>query len=290
MSDSIKLALFGTPIQTSLSPFIHGRFARQAGLDIDYRLIDTKPEHFPERLEAFRSAGGAGCNITMPLKRLAWQLSAQASKHVIEAQAANTLIQQAAGGWMAYTTDGIGLLTDLKENHGLSLNGQRILLLGAGGAAAGILGNLLDENPHAIVVVNRNIERARAMLRQFRNSSSCAVVGWDQLTHLPAFDLPSSNLPSFNLIINATSQGHGGEPPALTASLFAPRALCYDLNYFKAALPLKRLCEQLGERYSDGLGMLVEQAARSFYLWTGFEPETRSVIKECVALKLPGQD
>jgi len=290
MADLIKLALFGTPIQTSLSPFIHGRFAQQAGLNIDYRLIDTDREHFPEQLEAFRTTGGAGCNITMPLKRHAWQVSAQASPQVIEAQSANTLIQQAGGGWMAYTTDGIGLLTDLKENLGQSLGGQRILLLGAGGAAAGILGSLLDENPHEIVVVNRNIERANAMLKHFHNSSCCRVVGWDQLPRLSALDLPTFDLPSFNLIINATSLGHEGEPPALTGSLFAPGALCYDLNYFKAALPLKRLCEQLGERYSDGLGMLVGQAARSFHLWTGFEPKIRSVIQECVAMRLPGQD
>lgn len=271
MSDTLKLALFGTPIKHSLSPFIHGMFAQQAGLDVDYRLIEIDPEHFPEQLEAFGSSGGAGCNITMPLKRQAWQLSAEASTHVIRAQSANTLVKQPDGSWMAYTTDGHGLLTDLKQRHGRSLHGQRILLLGAGGAAAGVLGHLLDENPHAIVIVNRNIERANALLSRFDNSSACRVVGWDQIGELLAFDL----------VINATSLGHDGEPPALPRRIFANNALCYDLNYFDAAKPLRQLCAELGVNYVDGLGMLVEQAAKSFQLWTGFEPETDSVVEAC---------
>lgn len=277
--DVIKLALFGTPIQSSLSPFIHRRFAQQAGLNIDYQLIDTGPELFPAQLETFRLAGGVGCNITLPLKRHAWQLSGAASQQVIEAQSANTLMQQPDGGWMAETTDGVGLLTDLKKNQGLSLQGQRILLMGAGGAAAGVLGSLLDEGPRAVVVVNRNMERASALLTQFQHATRCTVVGWDRLAQLPAF----------NLIINATSLGHQGVAPALSGSLFAPDALCYDMNYFKAGLPLKHLCEKLGQRYCGGLGMLVEQAAKSFHLWTGFEPETRDVIQECLAM-MPGDE
>lgn len=278
-SGLVKLALFGTPIRASLSSFIHGRFAQQAGLEVDYQLIETGPEHFAEKLEAFRLAGGVGCNITLPLKRHAWQLSAQASPQVIEAQSANTLIQQPDGSWLAETTDGIGLLTDLQDNQGLSLHGQRILLMGAGGAAAGVLGSLLDAEPAEIVVVNRNIERANTMLEQFHRSSNCTVVGWGQLAQLPAF----------NLVLNATSLGHMGEAPALPASLFAPEALCYDMNYFKAGLPLKRLCEKLGKPYRGGLGMLVEQAAKSFYWWTGFEPQTRHVIEECLA-KMPADE
>ncbi len=278
-SNPIKLALFGTPIQSSLSPFIHGRFAQQAGLSIDYQLIETGPELFPEQLEAFRLAGGVGCNITLPLKRHAWQLSARASAQVIEAQSANTLIQQSDGSWKADTTDGVGLLTDLKENQGLALQGKRILLMGAGGAAAGVLGSLLDEEPRVVVIVNRNIERARTMLAHFHQSSSCEVVGWDQLAQLPAY----------NLIINATSLGHQGKVPALSGAMFAPGALCYDLNYFKAGRPLQHLCETLGKPYCGGLGMLVEQAAKSFYLWTGFEPHTRPVIEECLAMT-PGDN
>lgn len=272
MSDSLKLALFGTPIQTSLSPFIHTRFAQQAGLDIDYRLIDTGPEQFPQQLEAFRLGGGVGCNITLPLKRHAWQLSAAASAHVLEAQAANTLVLQSTDDWMAHTTDGAGLLTDLKTNHGLMIEGQRVLILGAGGAVAGIMSNLLDETPSAIVVANRNIERARNLIKQFKKASLCTAVSWENAAQLPAF----------KLIINATSLGHQGQAPPLSRSMFAEGAVCYDLNYFKASQPLKLYCEKEAISYIDGLGMLVEQAAKSFYLWTGFQPQTGPVINDCL--------
>lgn len=276
MSDPLKLALFGTPVQSSLSPFIHTEFAQQAGLEIDYRLIDTGAEHFAQQLEAFRLGGGVGCNITLPLKRQAWELSADASVHVLQAQAANTLVLRPSDDWMAHTTDGAGLLTDLKANHGLRIAGQRILILGAGGAAAGIMGNLLDEKPQAIVVVNRNLERAGKLIEQFKNASLCTAVSWEKAAHLPAF----------NLVINATSLGHQGQAPSLSRSMFARGAVCYDLNYFKASQPLKRYCETEAISYIDGLGMLVEQAARSFQLWIGFKPRTGPVINECLK-KMP---
>lgn len=276
MSDPFKLALFGTPIQTSLSPFIHTQFAQQAGLEIDYRLIDTGAEQFPQQLEAFRLGGGVGCNITLPLKHQAWQLSAVASAHVLEAQAANTLVLQPSDDWMAYTTDGAGLLTDLKANHGLKIKGQRVLILGAGGAVAGIMSNLLDENPQAIVVANRNLERATTLIKQFKNASLCSAVSWESAAQQPAF----------NLIINATSLGHQGQTPTLSRSMFAEAAVCYDLNYFKASQPLKLYCEKAAIAYIDGLGMLVEQAAESFHLWTGFQPQTGPVIKDCLS-KMP---
>lgn len=277
MSAPLKLALFGTPIKTSLSPFIHAQFAQQAGLEIDYRLIDTGPAQFPQLLELFRLSGGVGCNITLPLKRDAWQLSASASAHVLEAQAANTLVLQPSNDWMAYTTDGTGLLTDLKVNHGLKIEGQRILILGAGGAVAGIMSNLLDQNPATIVVANRNLERARNLIAQFKNASLCSAVSWQEAAKLPAF----------NLVINATSLGHQGQAPALSRSMFAEDAVCYDLNYFKASQPLKLICEQHGITFMDGLGMLVEQAASSFFLWTGFQAQTAPLIKACLS-KLPG--
>lgn len=272
MSDPLKLALFGTPIRTSLSPFIHAQFAQQAGLDIDYRLIDTGPEQFPQQLEAFRLGGGVGCNITLPLKRQAWQLAAAASEHVREAQAANTLVLRPSADWMAHTSDGAGLMADLKVNHGLKIAGQRVLILGAGGAAAGIMSNLLDENPQTIVVVNRNLERARELIKRFKNAELCSVVSWENVAQLPAF----------KLIINATSLGHQGQHPKLSRSMFAKDAVCYDLNYFKASEPLKQFCEKESVAYIDGLGMLVEQAAKSFQLWTGFQPDTEPVIKACL--------
>lgn len=267
----IRLALFGQPVKTSLSPVIHRRFADQFGLQIDYQLIETGVAGFPAALENFRLAGGAGCNITLPLKREAWRLAAQATDEASLAQAANTLVRQASNDWFAHTTDGAGLLADLTVNHGIELAGQRILILGAGGATAGILGRLLAESPRQIILVNRNLDRARELSKRFAALGEVSVSDWGGLRQLGAF----------KLVINATSLGHQGEAPPLPAALFEPGGLCYDLNYFKASLPLKKQCQDMHQPYIDGLGMLVEQAAKSFSIWTGKQPQTGVVIDAC---------
>ena len=266
----IKLALFGQPVKTSLSPAIHRMFAGQFALDIDYRLIEPGDGDFPRALEAFRQTGGVGCNVTLPFKRDAWQLAAGSSAEVSQAQAANTLVRQPSG-WFAHTTDGAGFISDLTGNHGIDISGQRVLILGAGGATAGILGRLLEQDPQQIVLVNRNLERARSLSERFDSSGSISVTSWS--------DLPGQG--AFNLVINATSLGHQGEAPALNTSSFAEGGLCYDLNYFKASLPLKKHCEDIRQPYIDGLGMLVEQAAKSFFIWTSKTPETGAVIEAC---------
>jgi shikimate dehydrogenase len=260
----IRLALFGRPVKSSLSPSIHRMFADQFGLVIEYGLIDTSPRDFPGALEDFRLAGGAGCNITLPLKRDAWKLAAESTPGAAQAQAANTLVYKESG-WFAHNTDGPGLVADLTVNHAIGIAGARLLIMGAGGATAGILGSLLVENPAEVVLVNRNLERAESLSARF---GLLSIAGWD--------DLPG--LGSFDLVINATSLGHQGKAPALQQSVFAPGAVCYDLNYYKASEPLKALCEAMGQRYIDGLGMLVEQAAQSFSIWTGKRPDSSSVI------------
>jgi shikimate dehydrogenase len=265
----IRLAIFGRPVEHSLSPDIHKKFAEQYGLEVDYRRIDSGPEAFSEKLENFRLAGGMGCNITLPLKQEAWRLAARASEEASLAQAANTLVYQAATGWFAHNTDGAGLIADLVENHGTEIRGRRILILGAGGATAGILAPLLAAGPKEIMLVNRNLERARGLCERFGTVGQMSVSSWDDLSRQGEFDL----------LINATSLGHGGEAPALTAASFAPGGLCYDLNYFKASLPLKKHCEEIGQPYIDGLGMLVGQAAKSFAIWTGKQPQTAPVTE-----------
>jgi shikimate dehydrogenase len=265
----IRLAIFGRPVEHSLSPVIHQKFAEQSGLEVDYRRIDSGPEEFPEALENFRLSGGIGCNITMPLKQEAWRLAAQASPEVGLAQAANTLVYDPATGWFAHNTDGAGLFTDLVENHGIEIRKRRILILGAGGATAGILAPLLAAGPAEIMLVNRNLERARLLGGRFGAAGKVTVSGWDDLSRQGVFDL----------LINATSLGHGGQAPPLAAASFAPGGLCYDLNYFKASLPLKRHCEEIGRPYINGLGMLVEQAAKSFAIWTGIQPQTAAVTE-----------
>jgi len=265
----IRLAIFGRPVANSLSPAIHPRFAAQFGLNIDYQRIDAGVEEFPAALEDFRQAGGTGCNITLPLKQEAWRLAAQATGEVSLAQAANTLILQGDGGWFAHTTDGAGLITDLVDNHRVELPDRRILVLGAGGATAGILGRLLAKQPAEIMLVNRNLERARVLSERFGPFGKVSISSWT--------DLPMQGV--FDLVINATSIGHQGEAPPLAISSLAPGGLCYDLNYFKASLPLKHYCGETGIPYIDGLGMLVGQAAESFAIWTGKHPETRAVIE-----------
>jgi shikimate dehydrogenase len=267
----IRLALFGQPVKTSLSPAIHKLFAEQFDLQISYQLIETGAETFPGELEKFRLSGGVGCNVTLPLKRDAWRLASVASDEVRLAEAANTLSYQASTGWIANTTDGVGLITDLTVNQGLDLKGMRVLVLGAGGATASVLGSLLAQNPVHITLVNRNLERANALVKRFGSNQNLSVISWDELASYSGFDL----------VINSTSLGHQGKAPALFSALFAPGAACYDLNYYKASLPLKQLCSNIGQKYIDGLGMLVEQAAASFYIWSGKKPDSRVVIKEC---------
>jgi shikimate dehydrogenase len=228
----IRLALFGQPVKSSLSPAIHRRFAEHFGLTIEYRLIEPGvggfPDDFPGALEAFRLAGGVGCNVTLPFKRQAWQLATESSAEVSQAQAANTLVYRASSGWIAYTTDGAGLIADLTENHHLDLLDQRILILGAGGAAAGILGSLLAQQPREIVVVNRNLERAVALSQRFESPGRGSATSWADLALQGSFDL----------VINATSLGHHGQAPELIPSLFSPGAVCYDLNYNRASLSI----------------------------------------------------
>ena len=273
----IRLALFGSPIKSSLSPRIHSLFAAQFDLEIEYQGIESQAEGFPVALEKFHLAGGVGCNVTMPIKREAWQLAAQSSEDVRQAQAANTLVYESSA-WVAHNTDGAGLVADLTGNLGVELEGRRIMILGAGGSVAGILGPLLACDPREIMLVNRSPERAWALAKRF---SSVGYVGVTALKDLPCLDLRTHG--GYDLVINATSLGHHGEAPPLTRDLFAQNALCYDLNYFRASEPLKKYCKELRQPYIDGLGMLVEQAAKSFFIWTGKQPDSRVVID---ALKL----
>lgn len=267
-TELIRLALFGQPVKASLSPVIHGLFAEQLGVDIEYRAIETGPSDFPHALETFQGEGGAGCNVTLPLKGDACRLATACSDQVKLAQAANTLIFESPG-WFAHNTDGAGLLSDLAGNNGVAIAGQRILVLGAGGAVAGILGSLLAAKPAEVILVNRNQERARVLADRFTQLGKVGVSGWDQVPdHVP-----------FDLVINATSLGHNGGLPPLKTSFFAPGAVCYDLNYHRASEPLQAWCVANGQAYLDGLGMLVEQAAESFSIWTGKRPDSTEVIE-----------
>ena len=266
----IRLAVFGSPVAHSLSPSIHRRFAHQCGLAVDYRAIEASEATFDQQVRDFANSGARGCNITLPFKHRAWKLARRCSPSAVRAEAANTLIFETQDDWLADNTDGRGLMKDLELAGIGPLARRRILILGAGGATSGILGDLLDQGPAEVVIGNRSAERATDLAGKFGASGRARGSGFKGLDDERAF----------HLVINATSLGHSGEVPPLSPRWFAAGALCYDLNYGKAAAPLRDYCERNGIAYRDGLGMLVGQAAVSFNLWTGRQPDSGAVLRE----------
>ena len=283
----IRLAVFGSPISHSRSPEIHRLFARQCALEIDYRAIDANEETFPHLLEELAAGGGRGCNVTVPLKHEAWKLAQKSSASASRAQAANTLLFENTNDWYADNTDGRGLVRDLVSNLDHQLSGSRVCIIGAGGAVAGILGDLLAQGPASIVIANRTVERAKQLQEQFASLACKSVLARETNsstaphTNLQAIALQALRTQDpFDLVINATSLGHDGSHPGLPLSMFHPDSFCYDLNYGVAAEPLRKFCLETKIRYHDGLGMLVEQAALSFELWTGKIPDTKPVLEQ----------
>lgn len=267
---AIRLALFGQPVSHSPSPRVHQAFAAQFRLEVEYRLIEASPGQFPERLQAFRESGGVGCNITLPLKNLAFQLAHQASPRAELAAAANTLWWDGDGRCRADNTDGDGLVRDLRDNLGIDIAGKRVLLLGAGGAAAGVLGALLERRPAQVIIANRTVERARELGKRHMKRGEVLAIALDNLDCCGPVDL----------VIEATSMGRSGDPPTISPSVFAGAELCYSLNYGPAARPMYLLSRLAEAPFHNGIGMLVEQAALSFEIWTGHRPATAPVLAE----------
>lgn len=263
-------AVFGSPIAHSLSPRIHAAFARQTGIDMDYVAIETAPADFASRLHAFAEAGGMGANITLPLKGMAILLASSLNERAKRVGAANTLMRT-EDGWHADNTDGIGLVRDLTDRHGLDLRSRRTLLLGAGGGARGIAPALLDAGIGELFVVNRTTQRADALVD---------MLGLPGRVHSRYLgDVAATG--EFDLIINATSANRGGSLPMLPTSLVGRRTVALDLSYGEAAIPFLAWARTADCHDAiDGLGMLVEQAAESFKLWHGVRPDTGPIFAE----------
>jgi shikimate dehydrogenase len=258
MSD--RYALVGNPVGHSKSPRIHTAFARATGHDIEYGLIEAPLDGFAQAVERFRAAGGRGLNVTLPFKEQAFTLCTRVSERARLAGVANTLLlDQGLGD----NTDGIGLVRDLSDNLGIGLTNQSILLLGAGGAAQGVIGALLEAGAQRLVIANRTAARAQALAARFAGVSAA---GYEAL----AGD-------RFDVVINATSAGLSDQAPPIPASVFGVRTLAYEMVYGRET-PFMAAARQAGARVSDGLGMLVEQAAESFFLWRGVRPPTRPVL------------
>ncbi|MEX0916200.1 MAG: shikimate dehydrogenase [Wenzhouxiangellaceae bacterium] len=262
----LKLAVFGHPVTHSLSPRIHGMFAEAAGLSVEYDRIDCPAGQLAGKLREFRDRGGHGCNLTVPLKAEGLALAAHATRAARAADACNTLVF-ADDGWHADNTDGAGLFADL-DRLGIEVADRNVLVLGAGGAVAGILGPLLNRRPADVHVVNRNQSRADELVARFsgygRQPEAC---GFDSIPADARFDL----------VVQGTSLGHQGMCPPIRPEWLAPDAVAYDLNYGPAYEPFAARCGELGLSCSPGLGMLVEQAAVAFELFTGVRPDTGPV-------------
>ena len=264
-------AVFGHPVAHSLSPRIHATFARQTGIGLRYEAIDASLDAFPDALAAFAAAGGAGANVTLPLKEAAFALSATTTERARRAGAVNTLVRSDDGRWHGDNTDGAGLVRDLTERRRLDLRQRRTLLIGAGGAARGIAPSLLDAGVGELFIVNRTPERADAL------ADTLGQPGRVHARYLS--DLPA--LGDFGLLINATSAARGGQLPQLPMSLLSPRCTAVDLSYGEASIPFLAWARAHGAHEAvDGLGMLVEQAAESFALWHGVRPHTDDVYAE----------
>ena len=274
-----KYFVLGNPVSHSLSPRIHGLFAEQTGELLRYERLLVRPDGLDVVLRDLQSKGAAGCNITVPFKEQAYQLCAQRTPRAKWAQAGNT-IQFAGDQLVIDNTDGVGLVRDIVQNAGISLEGKRVLLLGAGGAAAGALGALLDAKPAALGLANRTSERAVRLVASHRAYAN-QITPATRLEAATLLDLPQ--LGQFDVLINATSSSLEGDALQLPPTLIAPGALVYDMMYGKAAQGFLQAAQDLGAQTRDGLGMLVEQAAEAFYFWRGVRVQTAPVLQTLLA-------
>jgi shikimate dehydrogenase len=265
-----RYAVIGHPIAHSRSPQIHALFAQQTGQDMVYSAIDVAPEELTRRVREFFGAGGRGLNVTVPHKESVIALADSLSERAQTAGAANTLVQDARGRLLADNTDGAGLVRDLKHNLRIAVRSLRVLLLGAGGAARGVLAPLLLLKPHELVIANRSVGRALALASTFGALGPVRAAAFAELEG-----------ESFDLIINATAASLQSDMLPLPACVLGAAAICYDLGYPGAGSDTRFMHwarEHGAAQAHMGLGMLVEQAAESFYLWRGVRPDTAAVL------------
>lgn len=264
-----RYAVMGNPVAHSKSPRIHSLFANQTRQQLHYEAIRVESGKLATAIADFLASGGKGLNITVPLKQEAWSLAQARSGRADRAGAVNTLVLEPSGKHFGDNTDGAGLVRDLLYNHGSTLQKRRLLLLGAGGAARGVIEPLLLEKPSLLVIANRTAGKAVDLARRFCD-----------LGHIEGCGLEDVAGQSFDLIINATAASLAGKVPALPDSVVTPDSWCYDMMYADKPTAFMVWAQQLGAaRCLDGLGMLVEQAAESFFLWRGIRPDTSPVIR-----------
>lgn len=264
-----QYAVVGFPVKHSRSPFIHAMFAEQTRQMMAYDRLEVGPQSFDLAVQKFFEAGGGGLNITVPHKASAWRLVDDHAPNAKKAGAVNTIYKMPDSRLVGDNTDGIGLVRDIEQNHGKTLAGSVILILGAGGAVRGLLPRLISALPTRIIIANRTLSRAEDLQQLFADEFALEVRGNDQLDDIQA-----------DWIINGSSAGLNGEMPALPDTLIRPDTCCYDMVYTTGDTVFQTWAKSLGAALAlDGTGMLVEQAAESFYLWRGIRPDTAPVIK-----------
>jgi shikimate dehydrogenase len=266
-----RYAVLGNPVAHSQSPFIHAEFARQTGEPVEYGRLHCELDAFAQTVRAFAAGGARGCNVTVPFKFEAPALAAKVTPRAALAQAAN-ILRFDADGWLADNTDGMGLVCDIEHGAGRPLAGRRVLLVGAGGAAAGVLGPFLEARPAEVVVVNRTPARAQALVQRH------GALARDSGVHLQAAPIEHPGT-DFDLVINASASSLQGASVPVPASVLGPGALAIDLMYGPAAAGFLAWAQAAGAEGRDGLGMLVEQAAEAFFVWRGVRPLTAPVLQ-----------
>jgi shikimate dehydrogenase len=267
-----NFAVIGNPIHHSLSPEIHGMFAQEAGLLMDYEAVLSPLDEFQLTVETLISQKLSGANITLPFKKEAYHLASQHSQHAKIAEAVNTF-EFKDKEIIGHNTDGIGLVRDLEQNLHIDLHGKKILLIGAGGAAEGVIYSLLEKNPLDLTLTNRTIEKSNIMKNKMNDYAKHLNVN----VNLNVVDITKLPQQYFDLIINATSASLHEADLGLDNKVFHDQCLAYDMMYDKETLFIKQAKSQHAKT-SDGLGMLVEQAAEAFYIWHHIKPQTKSVI------------
>ena len=264
-----QYTVIGQPIKHSLSPGIHHLFGELTQRRINYTRSEATPDTFARTVIDWQQAGGMGCNITLPFKQLALEVCDRLSISAQRAQAVNTIHMHRDGSRVGHNTDGSGLLQDISVNQGYSLSGKRIILIGAGGAARGVLGPLLKASPATVHVANRTQSRAEELATTFGHLGTTS-----------ASDLQSLNdYEPFDVVINATSLSLQGQVPAIPSALLAPAALSYDMMYAAEDTPFMSWSRKHGaSTVCNGFGMLIEQAADAFFIWEGVRPKTRLAL------------
>ncbi len=264
-----RYAVVGNPVAHSLSPRIHLSFAGQVQQQISYESIELAIDDFPAQIEKLQQQGLKGANVTVPFKQRAWELCSQRSPRAEQAGAVNTLSFDDKGEISGDNTDGTGLTRDLQDNHDIRIPHRKILILGAGGAVRGVLAPLLALEPERVVIANRTLKKAETLASDFISVGAVSTCGYDDL-----------GAEKFDLIINATAAGLSDQVPPLSEKVIGSNTICYDLMYrLDAPTAFVAWARSRGAASAiDGLGMLVEQAAVSFYIWRGVRVNTSEVI------------